>query len=291
MTEPRTPRAFVVGWPIAQSRSPKIHGHWLATHGLLGTYEAVAVPPDEIESFLRSLTESDGAESNGSELTWVGGNVTVPHKEVAFRIASERDAVAEATGAVNTLWIDGGKLCGANTDAPGFLANLDDRAGGWDRDPGTAVVLGAGGAASAVAWGLKSRGFDVRLVNRTVARAEALAARLGRGVSAYGWDEVPRLLADAGLLVNTTSLGMSGKGDLAIDLAPLGEDALVTDIVYVPLETPLLAAARARGLRTVDGLGMLLHQAVPGFERWFGVRPTVTPELRRLILADLGVVE
>lgn len=275
------PRAFVLGWPIAQSRSPLIHGFWLAEHGLAGSYERLAVPPEEIESFLRALPGGD----------WIGGNVTVPHKEVAYRIASERDPVAEATGAVNTLWIDGGKLCGANTDAPGFLANLDDRSEGWDARPGDAVVLGAGGAASAVAWGLQARGFRVRLVNRTLARAEALAARLGGETRAHGWDDVSRLLADARLLVNTTSLGMTGKDDMTIDLAPLPGDALVTDIVYVPLETPLLAAARARGLATVDGLGMLLHQAVPGFERWFGVRPTVTPALRRLILADLGVVE
>lgn len=275
------PRAFVVGWPIAQSRSPLINGHWLGEHGLAGSYERVAVPPDEIETFLRSLPGS----------TWVGGNVTVPHKEAAFRLATERDAVAEATGAVNTLWIDDGKLCGANTDAPGFLANLDDRASGWDAVSGEAIVLGAGGAASAVAWGLRARGFRVRLVNRTRTRAEILAARLGAEVTAHGWDEVPHLLSAARLLVNTTSLGMTGKDDMIIDLVPLPDDALVTDIVYVPLETPLLAAARARGLATVDGLGMLLHQAVPGFERWFGVRPTVTPELRRLILADLGVSE
>ncbi len=275
------PRAFVLGWPIAQSRSPLIHGFWLAEHGLAGSYERLAVPPEEIESFLRALPGGG----------WIGGNVTVPHKEVAYRIASERDPVAEATGAVNTLWIDGGKLCGANTDAPGFLANLDDRSEGWDARPGDAVVLGAGGAASAVAWGLQARGFRVRLVNRTLARAEALAARLGGETRAHGWDDVSRLLADARLLVNTTSLGMTGKDDMTIDLAPLPGDALVTDIVYVPLDTPLLAAARARGLATVDGLGMLLHQAVPGFQRWFGVRPTVTPALRRLILADLGVVE
>lgn len=275
------PRAFVVGWPIGQSRSPLIHGHWLRAHGLAGSYERIAIPPEEIETFLGKLPS----------LGFVGGNVTVPHKEAAFRLAAERDAVAEATGAVNTLWIDGGKLCGANTDAPGFLANLDDRSAGWDRDPGVTVVLGAGGAASAVAWGLKARGFAVRLVNRTLARAETLAARLGAGVSAHGWDEVAKLLPDAGLLVNTTSLGMTGKDDLTLDLAPLRAGTLVTDIVYVPLETPLLAAARARGLPTVDGLGMLLHQAVPGFERWFGVRPSVTPELRRLILADLGVSE
>ena len=280
MTSPAlTPRAFVVGWPVAQSRSPLIHGTWLATHHIAGSYERVAVPPEAIDAFLRGLPESD----------FVGGNVTVPHKEAAFRIATERDAVAEATGAVNTLWIDGGRLCGANTDGPGFLANLDDRAPGWDARPGEAVVLGAGGAAAAVAWGLASRGMRVRLVNRTLARAEALAARIGADTRAHGWDDVPRLLADARLLVNTTSLGMTGKDDMAIDLAPLPGDALVTDIVYVPLTTPLLEAADARGLATVDGLGMLLHQAVPGFERWFGVRPTVDAELRRLILADLGV--
>ena len=171
------PRAFVVGWPIAQSRSPLIHGHWLAQHGLAGSYERVAVPPETFETFLRELPTSE----------WVGGNVTVPHKEVAHRLASERDAVAEATGAVNMLWIENGKLCGGNSDGPGFLANLDDRAEGWDARPGDAVVLGAGGAASAVAWGLRERGFRVHLVNRTPARAEALAARLGDAVSAHGW--------------------------------------------------------------------------------------------------------
>jgi shikimate dehydrogenase len=273
------PRAFVIGWPIAHSRSPLIHGHWLSIHGLPGSYEKIAVPPETVDDFLRRLPESG----------FVGGNVTVPHKDAAFRIATETDAVARATGAVNTLWIDGGRICGANTDGPGFLANLDGSAAGWDRRGGTAVVLGAGGAASAVAWGLASRGLAVRLVNRTLPRAEALAARLGSAVTAHSWGETERLLADARLLVNTTSLGMVGKDPLDLDLAGLPADALVTDIVYVPLETPLLAAARARGLATVDGLGMLLHQAVPGFERWFGVRPSVGPALRDLVLADMGV--
>ena len=273
------PRAFVVGWPIAQSRSPLIHGHWLATHGLEGTYERVAVPSDEIEAFLRGLAAAG----------WVGGNVTVPHKEAAYRLASERDAVAEATGAVNTLWIADGKLCARNTDGPGFLANLDEAAPGWDARGGDAVVLGAGGAASAVAWGLASRGLRVHLVNRARARAEALAARLGGDVQAHDPAELSGLLGAARLLVNTTSLGMVGKDPLDLDLSPLPADALVTDAVYVPLETPLLAAARARGLATVDGLGMLLHQAVEGFATWFGVRPKVDAELRSLILADLGV--
>jgi shikimate dehydrogenase len=279
MTDVSTgPRAFIVGWPIGQSRSPLIHGHWLKVHGLPGSYERIAVPPEEIEGFLEQLPTSG----------LVGGNVTVPHKEVAFRIATEKDDVALAIGAVNTLWIDGGRLCATNTDGPGFLANLDDRAAGWDANPGVAVVLGAGGAARAVIWGLLRRGFAVRIVNRTLARAEDLAARFGRGSSAHGFDELPRLLAEASLLVNTTSLGMAGKDDLVLDLAPLRADALVTDIVYVPLVTPLLAAAAARGHRTVDGLGMLLHQAGGGFERWFGVRPTVTEELRALVLADIG---
>ncbi len=273
------PRAFVVGWPIAQSRSPLIHGHWLKIHRLSGSYEGLAVPPDEIEAFLAGLPGS----------TRVGGNVTVPYKAIAHRLASERDAVAEATGAVNTLWIEDGKLCGSNTDGPGFLANLDENAVGWDTRPGDAVVLGSGGAAAAVGWGLKARGFHVHLANRTLSHAEALAKRLGPGVSAHEWRALPSLLRQAHLLVNTTTLGMIGKEALEIDLKPLRDGALVTDVVYVPLETPLLASARARGLATVDGLGMLLHQAVPGFERWFGVRPTVTAELRRLVLADLGV--
>ncbi|MDK9698441.1 MAG: shikimate dehydrogenase [Siculibacillus sp.] len=272
------PRAFIVGWPVSQSRSPLIHGHWLKLHGLAGSYERIAVPPEEIETFLRGLPYSG----------LVGGNVTVPHKEAAFRIATEKDEVALATGAVNTLWIAGGRLCATNTDGIGFLANLDDRAVGWDANPGAAVVLGAGGGARAIVWGLLARGHTVRVVNRTLARAEDLAARFGPRVSAHGFADLPKLLVDAGVLVNTTSLGMAGKGDLDIDLAPLGPDALVTDIVYVPLVTPLLAAAAARGLRTVDGLGMLLHQAGGGFERWFGVRPTVTDELRSLLLADIG---
>ena len=271
------PRAFVIGWPISQSRSPLIHGHWLTVHGLAGSYERLAVPPEEVETFLRDLPNSG----------FVGGNVTVPHKEIAYRIASEKDEVATAMGAVNTLWIDGGRLCGTNTDAIGFIANLDDRAPGWDTGRGVAVVLGAGGAARAVVWGLIRCGLTVRVVNRTLARAEELAARFGAGTTAHGFDEIPRLLADASLLVNTTSLGMTGKGDLDIDLAPLRDSTLVTDIVYVPLVTPLLAAAAARDLPTVDGLGMLLHQAVGGFERWFGIRPTVTEELRALVLADI----
>ncbi|MGN6145233.1 MAG: shikimate dehydrogenase [Mesorhizobium sp.] len=279
MAEP-VKKAFVIGHPIAHSRSPKIHGHWLAAHGIAGSYEAIDVAPADLAAFLAGLRK------NG----FSGGNVTLPHKQAAFSFIDHRDAAAEAIGAANTLWFEDGRLCGTNTDTHGFAANLDDRAPGW-ADRGAAVVLGAGGASRAVIYALKARGVnDIRIANRTLARAEELRDRFGAGITAHPLEAVPELLGDAGLLVNTTSVGMAGKGkeELPADPALLPSHAVVTDIVYVPLETPLLAAARARGLKTVDGLGMLLHQAVPGFERWFGIRPRVTPELRALIVADLG---
>jgi shikimate dehydrogenase len=270
-------RAFVTGHPIAHSRSPKIHGHWLSEYGIDGSYQALDVRPQDFASFLKSL----GA--NG----YRGGNVTIPHKEAAFALVERRDEAAEAIGAVNTLWFEDGVLWGGNTDGLGFAGNLDDYAPGW-ADNGAAVVLGAGGASRAVIHALKQRGIrDIRIVNRTLARAEELADRFGAGVSAHGAEAVSALLADAGLLINTTALGMHGNEGLAADPARLPGHAIVTDIVYVPLETPLLAAARARGLKTVDGLGMLLHQAVPGFERWFGRKPQVTADLRRMIVADI----
>jgi shikimate dehydrogenase len=273
-------KAFVVGHPIAHSRSPMIHGHWLRQYGIDGSYRAIDVRPDDFAAFLASLCERGLA----------GGNVTIPHKEAAFSGATRRDDAAELIGAVNTLWFEDGSLVGGNTDAHGFAANLDEHADGWAGN-GPAVVLGAGGAARAVIHALKARGMsDIRIVNRTLTRAEELKHRFGAGITAHG-AATPDLLSDAGLLVNTTSVGMAGKGeagDLPADPALLPVHAIVTDIVYVPLETPLLAAARTRGLKAVDGLGMLLHQAVPGFERWFGRRPDVTPELRALIVADLG---
>ncbi|BCG91952.1 shikimate dehydrogenase [Mesorhizobium sp. 131-2-1] len=270
-------KAFVTGHPIAHSRSPKIHGHWLAKYGIDGTYQAIDVAPADFAAFLKGLWD------NGFQ----GGNVTIPHKEAAFALVERRDEAAEAIGAVNTLWFEDDKLWGGNTDAHGFAANLDDYAPGWASN-GPAVVLGAGGASRAVIHALKERGVsDIRIVNRTLARAEELSRRFGAGVSAHGADATGELLADAGLLVNTTALGMHGNEGLSADPAALPAHAIVTDIVYVPLETPLLAAARARGLWAVDGLGMLLHQAVPGFERWFGKRPEVTAELRRIIVADI----
>ncbi|MCA0055315.1 MULTISPECIES: shikimate dehydrogenase [unclassified Mesorhizobium] len=273
-----TKKAFVTGHPIKHSRSPKIHGHWLARYGIDGSYQAIDVAPQDFAEFLSTL------QANG----YLGGNVTIPHKEAAFALIERRDEAAQQIGAVNTLWLEGGQLWGGNTDSHGFAANLDDHAPGWAIN-GPAVVLGAGGASRAVIHALKQRDVsDIRIVNRTLARAVELRDRFGAGVSAHGVAATGELLADAGLLINTTALGMQGNEGLAADPALLPDHAIVTDIVYVPLETPLLAAASARKLKTVDGLGMLLNQAVPGFERWFGVRPQVTPELRALVEADLA---
>lgn len=272
------PTAAIVGWPVRHSRSPLIHRYWLSELGIAGDYVPVAVEPERIAAFLGGF----------AALGYIGGNVTVPHKEAAFRAVREADPVATALEAVNTLWLDGDRLVGGNTDAAGFLANLDEKAPGWETSGKAAVVLGAGGAARAVVWALLSRGLDpVVVVNRTADRAEAIARKFGSAVKPATWEDLNRWLKRAGLLVNTTTLGMAGHPDAVIDLARLPDDAVVSDVVYVPLETGLLAAARRRGLVAVDGLGMLLHQAVPGFERWFGQRPTVTPALRDLVVADL----
>jgi len=270
-------KAFVCGHPIAHSRSPLIHSHWLKSYGIDGSYTAIDVAPADFAAFLRGLAAA-GLR---------GGNVTIPHKEAAFAAVQRRDEAAEQIGAVNTLWFEDGVLWGGNTDAYGFAANLDHLAPGWAKGD-VAVVLGAGGASRAIIHALKQRGFkDIRIVNRTVARAEQLANQFGAGITAHPQAATPELLGDASLLVNTTALGMHGNEGLPADPANLPGHAIVTDIVYVPLETPLLTAAKARGLKTVDGLGMLLHQAVPGFERWFGKRPEVTAELRNLIVADM----
>lgn len=277
MADNVAPKAFVIGHPIAHSRSPMIHGYWLKSLGLAGSYQRIDIHPDAIEAFLRDMPKSE----------FTGGNVTIPHKEAAHRAAHRLDDAAQAIGAANTLWLEDGKLVAGNTDAIGFSANLDSQAPDW-RQRRTALVLGAGGAARAILFALKDAGFrDIRIVNRTLARATELCDRFGSGVTAHGWEEVDDLCGDAGLVINTSSLGMAGKDELPLNVGLLPDDAIVSDIVYVPLETPLLAAARARGLVGVDGLGMLLHQAVPGFERWFGVKPQVTAELRALIVADL----
>ena len=271
-------RAFVCGHPIAHSRSPLIHSWWLERYGIAGSYTAIDIAPAHFTRFLADMGKAGFA----------GGNVTIPHKQAAFAAVSRRDAAAEAIGAVNTLWLEGDVLCGGNTDAYGFAANLDDFAPGWAQSR-NAVVLGAGGAARAVIHALKTRGVaDIRIANRTVERAAALAEAFAPGVSSHSMAALPEICADADLLVNTTALGMAANRDLPADPAWLPGHAIVNDLVYVPLETPLLAAAAARGLKTVDGLGMLLHQAAPGFERWFGRRPRVTPALRGRIVADLG---
>ena len=272
----KPPAACLIGWPAAHSRSPLIHHYWLRTLGIEGGYVIEAVPPDEFKDFLFRL----------SLRGFVGANVTIPHKERALAL-SKPDARARAVGAANTLWFADGDLCSTNTDVEGFINNLDAWAPGWDSVE-DALVLGAGGSARAVLFGLLERGIKrIHLVNRTVARAQALADQFGERVNPVARDELGDLLPRAGLLVNTTSLGMKGQPPLEIDVARLPPHAVVVDNVYVPLETPLLAAARAQGLRTADGLGMLLHQAVRGFELWFGRRPEVTAELRALVEADL----
>jgi shikimate dehydrogenase len=271
-------RACVAGWPIAHSRSPLIHSYWLRSLGIEGRYDRAAVPPGEFAAFAQGIGE-DGL---------VGANVTVPHKEAAFAACDELTANAVNLGAVNTLWRENGRLCGDNTDVAGFIANLEAQAPGSADRTRNAVVLGAGGAARAIVQGLLAAGIDkIAIVNRGSERAQRLAAQFGRATNAAAWGAIPRLLAGADLLVNTTALGMVGQPALEIDLRPLNGAAIVADIVYVPLETPLLAAAKARGLCAVEGLGMLLHQAAPGFERWFGMRPQVTPQLRALIEADI----
>jgi shikimate dehydrogenase len=270
--------ACIIGWPAGHSRSPLIHNYWIRQHGIAGEYRKEAVRPEEFAAFLASLGERG----------YVGANVTIPHKEAALALSTP-DARANAVGAANTLWRDGATLRSTNTDVEGFLGNLDAAAPGWDRGLQSVVVLGAGGSARAVLFGLIERGVSrIHLVNRTLDRAQTLAQRFGAAVVPAPWEEAGALLGSAGLLVNSTSLGMKGQPPLEIDIGLLPANAVVADLVYVPLVTPLLAAARARRLATADGLGMLLHQAVRGFSLWFGVKPSVTPELRALVEADLA---
>jgi shikimate dehydrogenase len=280
MTAVIKPRAAcLIGWPAAHSRSPLIHHYWLRMLGIEGGYNIEAVPPEGFAEFVLHLS------THG----FVGANVTIPHKERALAL-SKPDTRARSVGAANTLWYEGGELRSTNTDIEGFINNLDACAPGWDRIE-DALVLGAGGASRAVVFGLIERGIRrVHLANRTVHRARALADQFGANVHPLAWDAIGDLLPRAGLLVNTTSLGMHGQPSLDLDTGRLPPDAVVADLVYVPLETPLLASARARGLKTADGLGMLLHQAVRGFELWFGQRPEVTAELRDLVVLDLTKV-
>jgi shikimate dehydrogenase len=273
-------RAGVIGWPIAHSRSPIIHHHWLRELGIVGSYERFPVEPKNLGAFTASIGQAG----------LLGANVTAPHKEAAYALCDRRTPVAEAMGAVNTLWRDGAELWGDNTDVAGFLANMDDDAPGWAAGAKSAIVIGAGGAARAVIYALISRHIaHIAVFNRTEARADALAAKFGATTEALPWSCLAAQLRGADLLVNSSSLGMAGQPPLSIDLSALPGGATVADVVYVPLRTPLIEAAKARGLRTVEGLGMLLHQAAPAFERWFGRRPEVTPALRALVEADVLV--
>jgi len=279
LTTGRARIAGVMGWPISHSRSPLIHGHWLDRYGIDGAYVPFAVAPEDGAAALRAL----------ATLGFAGTNVTLPHKLTAYQTVDERDAAASAIGAVNTVFVrEDGSLLGSNTDGTGLIAHLRAEATAWRPETAPAVVLGAGGAARAALFALLEAGTpEIRLANRTAAKANELAAAFGDRVKTVSWDERSAALAGAGLLLNTTSLGMTGQPPLEIALDDLPADAVVYDIVYAPLETPLLAAARAKGSQTVDGLGMLLHQAAPGFARWFGVAPTVDAELRNVVLADL----
>ena len=266
--------AGVFGHPITHSRSPRLHGFWLQRYGIDGAYIPLGVAPGGFAAAVRALVD----------LGFRGANVTIPHKLAAFEICDAVATFARRAGAVNTLIFRNGRIEGSNTDGFGFLESIREAAPGWRADAGPAVLLGAGGAARAIAAALLDAGAPrVTLVNRTAAKAEALARDLGGPIHVA--DRPP--LEDAALLVNTTSLGMQGQPGLEVDLAPLPASAVVADIVYVPLETRLLAAARARGLITVDGLGMLLNQARPGFEAWFGVAPQVDQALRDVVAADI----
>ncbi|HST76250.1 MAG TPA: shikimate dehydrogenase [Acetobacteraceae bacterium] len=266
--------AGILGWPVSHSRSPRLHGFWLERHGIDGVYVPLPVREEDFAAAVRGLAAAGFA----------GANVTIPHKLAAFAVCDVVDASARRAGAVNTLVFRDGRIDGSNTDGSGFIANL--RAHGVDPAAGPALVLGGGGSARAVVAALQDAGAPVSLANRTRARADTLAADLP-GLTVLDWDARDAALADHALVVNTTSLGMAGNPALGLDLDRAPAGMAVADIVYVPLETPLLAAARARGLRTVEGLGLLLHQAVPGFTAWFGVEPIVDNELRRFVAADL----
>lgn len=272
--------AGVMGWPVAHSQSPRLHGFWLKHYGIEGAYVPLAVSPENFEQALRALPL----------LGFAGTNVTVPHKEAALAMVDVVDPIAKRIGAVNTVFVnDNGTLTGTNTDAFGFMENLKRGAPDWSASSGPCVVLGAGGAARAVVAALVDAGVpEVRLVNRTRARAESVATAIGGPILVYGWDEASELLDGARLVVNTTTLGMENQPPMNLVLDALPAGGIVTDIVYTPLITPLLKKAEEGGFQWVDGLGMLLHQAVPGFAGWFGQQPEVTDDLRAHILANMG---
>ncbi|MGL5362129.1 MAG: shikimate dehydrogenase [Bosea sp. (in: a-proteobacteria)] len=273
-----TPKCCVIGHPIAHSRSPIIHGHWLASHGIKASYSKLDVAPDALANFAKAMRDG----------VWRGANVTVPHKQAVAAHLDELTEAATRIGAANLLFRSGDKLIGDNTDFIGFLAHLDQTVPGWADQTETALILGSGGAARAVVYGLNQRGVSrIIVVNRDQGRIAELSAALGIAVEAIDWSKADAAVAHADLIVNTTSLGMKGQPPLQLDLSGLRPGTIVDDIVYVPLLTPLLVDAAQRGAQIVDGLGMLLHQAAPAFARWFSVTPLVTPELRALVEADV----
>lgn len=276
MTLPKVPLAAVIGHPIAHSKSPLLHGHWLKTYDISGHYIPMDVAPDDLETVLRTM----------HKMGFVGANVTIPHKTRAMEIADQVTDRATLIGAANTLiFHEDGKILADNTDGYGFIQNLRQSAPDWDPAAGPAVVLGAGGAARAVVASLLDVGVpEIYISNRTRVRAEQLRDDFGARLKVVEWVQAGEVMEDGATIVNTTSLGMTGKPELKVSLEGLRPGSLVTDLVYTPLRTPFLDEAQARGCVTVDGLGMLLHQAAPGFERWFGPRPDVTEDLRRVML-------
>ncbi len=271
--------AGVMGWPVMHSRSPKLHNYWLAQHGLIGAYVPLAIKEAGLEKALRALPA----------LGFAGCNLTIPHKEQAMKIVDHLDPVAKRIGAMNCVIVGAdGSLSGTNNDGFGYIASIREAKPDWRADAGPITVLGAGGAARAVLVSLIDEGAtEIRLTNRTASRAEDLARELGGPIKTVAWNDRHDALQGAAMVINTTSQGMVGQPDMDLKLDLLPKTALVSDIVYIPLETPLLSAARQRGNTTVNGLGMLLHQARPAFKAWFGVMPDVTPELRAMIEATI----
>jgi shikimate dehydrogenase len=271
--------AGVMGWPVMHSRSPKIHNHWFAKHGLAGTYVPLAIRAEGLRAALRALPA----------LGFSGCNLTIPHKETAFEIVDRVDPLARRIGAINCVVVaPDGSLDGRNNDGFGYIQSILEAYPGWRADAGPIVMIGAGGGARAVLVSLADQGArDIRLINRSPERASALAREFGAPIKAFAWSDRHAALDGAEMLVNATSQGMSGQPALDLALDRLPASALVSDIIYVPRETPLLTAARLRGNRTVNGLGMLLNQARPAFHAWFGVMPEVTPELRAIIEATI----
>lgn len=266
--------AGIIGWPVSHSRSPRLHGHWLEKHGIDGAYIPLPIPPEHFRDAVRGLMHAGFA----------GANVTIPHKAAAFAVCDVVDETARRAGAVNTLTFTNGTITGTNTDGWGFLANL--RAHTVNPHAGPALILGAGGGARAIAAALLAEGVAVTVSNRTASRAEQLVHDLP-GLRIVPWHQRSEAVADHALVINTTALGMENKESLTLDLSRAAPGTAIADIVYVPLETPLLRDAKAHGLTPVEGLGMLLYQGIPGFHRWFGVEPTVDGALRRFVAADL----